>query len=76
MNSTIPVDANDSNKAAEKPAVILVHGAFSNGQVRSAHWTEPTHGSCPRHGRSGSIFVRGSRVKEKDNATPADFSPR
>ncbi|WP_066825045.1 alpha/beta fold hydrolase [Sphingomonas mali] len=33
MNSTIQVAANDSGVAAEKPPIVLVHGAFSDGHV-------------------------------------------
>jgi pimeloyl-ACP methyl ester carboxylesterase len=33
MNNTNQVEANDNGKAAEKPPIILVHGAFANGHV-------------------------------------------
>lgn len=33
MNNANPIQAKDSGVAAEKPPVILVHGAFSNGHV-------------------------------------------
>jgi pimeloyl-ACP methyl ester carboxylesterase len=33
MTNTIPIEANNSGIAAEKPPIILVHGAFSDGHV-------------------------------------------